>query len=73
MFNNFFLLVLTKLYIMDTNELFELAEMLDNDIAHIEKKFNDMQTQLFDLKAYREHIQKGIESAIDSMESNTGE
>jgi hypothetical protein len=54
-------------------ELYELAEMLDNDIAHIEKKFNDMQTQLFDLKAYREHIQKGIESAIDSMESNTGE
>jgi regulator of replication initiation timing len=51
---------------MDMYELFELAEMLDDDI-------NSMQTQLSDLKAYREHIQKGIESAIASMESNTGE
>lgn len=65
---------------MDMYELYELAEMLDNDIAHYEKNVTKLQAQiheekckLSDLKAYREHIQKGIESAIASMESNTGE
>ena len=65
---------------MNTNELFELAEMLDNDITHYEKNVTKLQAQihkekckLSDLKAYREHIQNGIESAIDAMESNTGE
>ena len=65
---------------MDTNELFELAEMLDNDITHYEKNVTKLQAQiheekckLSDLKAYREHVQKGIEASIASMESSTGE
>ena len=65
---------------MDMYELYELAEMLDNDIAHYEKNVTKLQAQiheekckLSDLKAYREHIQKGIEADIASMESNIGE
>jgi hypothetical protein len=38
----------------------------DEDIKYCKER-------LMKLKAYREHIQKGIESAIASMESNTGE
>ena len=65
---------------MDMYELYELAEMLDNDIAHYEKNVTKLQAQiheekckLSDLKSYRAHIQKGIEADIASMESNTGE
>ena len=65
---------------MDTNELFELAEKLDNDIAHYEKNVTKLRAQiheekckLSDLKSYRAHIQKGIEADIAAMESNTGE
>lgn len=59
---------------MDTEKLFDLAERLDKTIATLEKgKTYKELCELSDLKAYREHIQKGIESAIASMESNTGE
>jgi uncharacterized protein YdcH (DUF465 family) len=60
---------------MDTTKLFNLAEKLDNAIASLEGNVFSYEDrcELADLKAYREHVQKGIESAIASMESSTGE
>jgi uncharacterized protein YdcH (DUF465 family) len=60
---------------METNKLFELADRLDRAIALLEKNVNSygVRCELADLKAYRAHVQEGIESAIASMESSTGE
>jgi len=65
---------------MTTQELFDLAEFLDERIAYYEKNVTKLQAQIYeerctlsDMKAYRIHIQEGIEANISSMESNTGE
>ena len=60
---------------METNDLFKLAERLDRDIALLEKNVNSygVRCELSDLKAYRAHVQEGIEASIASMESSTGE
>jgi len=56
---------------MKTNNLFDLAEMLDYDIAKIERNLTKLQAQiheekckLSDLKAYRARVQEGIEANI---------
>jgi hypothetical protein len=65
---------------METNELFDLAELLDDNIAHIERNVTKLEAQLYAekcklsaLKEYREHIQTGIEANISAMENETGE
>jgi hypothetical protein len=59
---------------MDAQELFDLAEMLDNTIATLgQGKTYKERCELADLKAFRAHIQQGIEANISSMESTTGE
>lgn len=58
---------------MDTQELFDLAEMLDTTIATLEQGKTDEEIhELAELKAFRAHVQQGIEANISSMESNTG-
>lgn len=52
-----------------TEELFALAERLDKEIALLEKNVKS----LSDLKAYRAHVQEGIEASIASVENQTGE
>jgi uncharacterized protein YdcH (DUF465 family) len=59
---------------MDTQELFDLAEMLDTTIATLEQgKTYKERCELADLKAFRAHVQQGIEANISAMESATGE
>lgn len=57
-----------------TQELFALAKRLDRDIAYLEKNVNSHgEYELSDLKAYRAHVQEGIEASIASLENQTGE
>ena len=49
------------------------AEMLDTTIATLEQGKTDEEIhELAELKAFRAHVQQGIEANISSMESNTG-
>lgn len=54
---------------MESKELFELAERLDKEIALLEKNVKS----LSDLKAYRAHVQEGIESLVSQAEDQMNE
>lgn len=60
---------------MESKELFELAERLDKEIALLEKNVNsyEQRCELSDLKAYRVHVQEGIENLVSQAENQVNE
>lgn len=60
---------------MESKELFAIADQLDLLIDSLENKAKtfEQKCELSDLKAYRAHVQEGIEASIASLENQTGE
>ena len=60
---------------MESKELFAIADQLDLLIDSLENKAKtfEQKCELSDLKAYRAHVQEGIESLVSQAEDQMNE